>query len=671
MSLLYQIRIPAPVRRNTARFLGTRPGREKSDPQPDDQENGKNYQLLHESIVPTDKFQSSLPRMPIPKLDETCRKYLLSQEPLLPEEEFIETAKLVEEFRTGPGLALDKALRRLDRQNKHTSYINGPWNEMYLKDRRPLVINFNPGIMLADDTRAEMMNNAMRATNMLVSSLRFHKSFKTKVLQPEVFHLQPAKTNNSGYWNKVKYMPGLIATPLSYLFKAFPLDMSQYGNLLFSTRIPGLEKDYIQSFPDADHMMVMRKGHIYSFKVYDSQGNIFPPGYYLKCFQQILQDRPKSAPSNIGALTTEKRDTWAELRSHIRGLSARNEEALATIDSAMYTICLDEHWEHGGVETEMDSVRNLVMGHDPSNRWFDKSFSLIYSTNGTCGINFEHAWGDGVAVMRFVDEVVRDSQSSDFAHQKSGRDLEARVNRHDFDLDDKAKAAIESARKSYMDKMATVEYNPFIMHGFGKKECKRASVGPDSLMQTGFQIAYHRLHGRFVPTYESCSTAIYRHGRTETVRPLTKETKRCAEIFNSVSSSSGDKMLALKESSTRHMDLIKMAAQGQGWDRHLFALKALALPENLPKLFRDPAYARINENVISTSTLSSRNMVNGGFVAVVPNGHGIGYQIQDDMLGTCISNFNTHTNGSDFNEAVKETFQDIQRVFLETNGSNQ
>lgn len=31
--------------------------------------------------------------------------------------------------------------------------------------------------------------------------------------------------------------------------------------------------------------------------------------------------------------------------------------------------------------------------------------------------------------------------------------------------------------------------------------------------------------GKFVPTYESCSTAAFKHGRTEVVRPCTALTK--------------------------------------------------------------------------------------------------------------------------------------------------
>jgi antitoxin component HigA of HigAB toxin-antitoxin module len=48
--------------------------------------------------------------------------------------------------------------------------------------------------------------------------------------------MMPAKTDTEAYWNRVRFMPEMVATPLSYLMKAFPLDMSQYPNLFQSTR---------------------------------------------------------------------------------------------------------------------------------------------------------------------------------------------------------------------------------------------------------------------------------------------------------------------------------------------------------------------------------------------------------------------------------------------------
>ena len=66
---------------------------------------------------------------------------------------------------------------------------------------------------------------------------------------------------------------------------------------------------------------------------------------------------------------------------------------------------------------------------------------------------------------------------------------------------------------------------------------------------------------------------------------------------------------------------------GQGFDRHLFALKYLAQQQSLPipALYQDPAYAAINHTILSTSTLGSPAVELGGFAPVVHDGYGIGY----------------------------------------------
>ena len=68
---------------------------------------------------------------------------------------------------------------------------------------------------------------------------------------------------------------------------------------------------------------------------------------------------------------------------------------------------------------------------------------------------------------------------------------------------------------------------------------------------------------------------------------------------------------------------------GEGFDRHLFALKYLSEERGqpLPSLYHDDAYAAINHNVLSTSTLSSPAVYCGGFAPVVSNGYGLGYAV--------------------------------------------
>jgi carnitine O-palmitoyltransferase 2 len=56
---------------------------------------------------------------------------------------------------------------------------------------------------------------------------------------------------------------------------------------------------------------------------------------------------------------------------------------------------------------------------DPRNRWFDKNHTLIVNKNGHAAVNFEHSWGDGVAVLRFFNEIYDDSVKHKFVTPKT------------------------------------------------------------------------------------------------------------------------------------------------------------------------------------------------------------------------------------------------------------
>lgn len=95
----------------------------------------------------------------------------------------------------------------------------------------------------------------------------------------------------------------------------------------------------------------------------------------------------------------------------------------------------------------------------------------------------------------------------------------------DFEIDEKTKQGIADATARYRAHINELDINPFLLERFGKKACKKWGISPDSLMQLGFQVAYHRSFSKTVTTYESCSTSAFKHGRTEAIRPATSLTK--------------------------------------------------------------------------------------------------------------------------------------------------
>jgi hypothetical protein len=75
---------------------------------------------------------------------------------------------------------------------------------------------------------------------------------------------------------------------------------------------------------------------------------------------------------------------------------------------------------------------------------------------------------------------------------------------------------------------ADLEFASLIHNRHGKGAIKRAGVSPDAWIQMCIQLAFYRLHKRFVHTYESGSARFYAHGRTETIRVVSRES--CAFV---------------------------------------------------------------------------------------------------------------------------------------------
>lgn len=77
-------------------------------------------------------------------------------------------------------------------------------------------------------------------------------------------------------------------------------------------------------------------------------------------------------------------------------------------------------------------------------------------------------------------------------------------------------------------------------------------------------MAYYRQYKHSPATYESCSTAAFRHGRTETIRPASVATSKCAMAFEPSSGASlQEKGKLVKEVVAAHSQLVKEAATGE------------------------------------------------------------------------------------------------------------
>ncbi|XP_068175732.1 carnitine O-palmitoyltransferase 2, mitochondrial isoform X2 [Antennarius striatus] len=531
---------------------------------------------------------------------------------------------------------------------------------MYLSARDPVVLNFNPFMSFNSDPKSEYNDQLLRATNMVCSAVRFMKTLRAELLEPEVFHLNPAKSDTDRFKKFIRWVPSSLSWYGAYMVNAYPLDMSQYFRLFNSTRIPKLGRDELFTDTKGKHLLVMRKGHMYVFDILDKDGNLVKPSEIQSHLKYILSD-PMPAPTfPLGVLTSENRDVWAGLRDKLIALG--NAEALETVDSAVFCLSLDDE----SMRDHIHISHNMLHG-DAYNRWFDKSFSLILTKDGQAAINFEHSWGDGVAVLRLQNEIFKDTIEQPLVHPGSVAvvDSASAVRRLQFNLDSELENGIKKAKENFDSAVSKLTIDAMEFKKGGKEQLKKSKLSPDAIAQLAFQMGFLRQYGQTVATYESCSTAAFRHGRTETIRPATIHTKKCSHAFVCQPGQHSVEQLKamLNDCSKYHGQLTKEAAMGQGFDRHLFALRYLANSKGhaLHGLYADPAYAAINHNILSTSTLSSPSVNLGGFAPVVPDGFGIGYGVHDDWIGCNVSSYPTR-NVHEFLQCVHKSLEDIFTV---------
>lgn len=154
------------------------------------------------------------------------------------------------------------------------------------------------------------------------------------------------------------------------------------------------------------------------------------------------------------------------------------------------------------------------------------------------------------------------------------------------------------------------------------------------------------MHGKLVSTYEAASTAAFKHGRTETIRSATPEALKFAEAFCDPECSTSARGDYLRAAVSNHSRITREALMGNGMDRHLFALQNLAEShgEKVP-LFECEAFAKLSRIIISTSTLSSDALENGGFGPVNEDCYALGYGIRDYGCRTLVMTYQRDSQG--------------------------
>ncbi|KAK1815572.1 carnitine O-acetyltransferase yat1 [Friedmanniomyces endolithicus] len=517
--------------------------------------------------------QDKLPKLPIPDLEVTCKKYIAALDPLQTAREHADTEQAVHDFMRSEGPELQEKLKRY--ATGQSSYIEQFWYDSYLNFDNPVVLNLNPFFLLEDDPTPARNNQVTRAASLVVSALSFVRAVRKEELPPDTVRGQP-------------------------------LDMYQYSRMFGTARIPTDNGCHIGQDSNAKHIVVLCRGQFYWFDVMDDNHDLVMTEKDVTLNLQVIVDDAMQTPVHeaakgaLGVLSTENRKIWSGLRELMsKDEGSNNSDCLNIVDTALFIVCLD--WSEP--LNSADLCTNMLCGTSEiergvqigtcTNRWYDK-LQIIVCKNGSAGINFEHTGVDGHTVLRFASDVYTDTILR-FARSINGQapslwastspdpskrdpesfgDVSTTPHKLEWDMVPELSTALRFAETRLADLIQQNEFQTLEFMQYGKNFITSMGFSPDAFVQMAFQAAYYGMYGRLESCYEPAMTKTYFHGRTEAIRPVTPESVEFVRTFWA-ENPPARKIETLRKACERHTAITRDCAKAQGVDRHLYALMCL------------------------------------------------------------------------------------------------
>ncbi|XP_061677773.1 carnitine O-palmitoyltransferase 1, liver isoform isoform X2 [Syngnathoides biaculeatus] len=597
-------------------------------------------------------FQNSLPRLPVPAVKDTCRRYLESVRPLMNDAQFKRMNGLARDFELNLGPRLQWYLKL--KSWWASNYVSDWWEEyIYLRGRGPIMVNSNyyaMDFLYVFPTSLQ----AARAGNAIHAIMLYRRKLDRAQIKPLM------------------------------LLNTIPMCSAQYERMFNTSRIPGVDTDILQHTNESKHIAVYHKGRFFKvWMFYD--GRLLLPREIEQQMERILADKSEPMPGEekLAALTAGDRTPWAKCRNTYfsRG---KNKQSLDAIEKAAFFVTLDEteqRFEESNPVKSLDSYAKSLLHGKCYDRWFDKSFNLIVFKNGTMGLNAEHSWADAPIIGHLWEHVLsmdpfklgytEDEHCCGEPHPNLPT-----PQRLQWDITDECQGIIDYSLTVARTLADDVDSHIFPFNDFGKGLIKKCRTSPDAFIQIALQLAHYRDKGKFCLTYEASMTRLFREGRTETVRSCTTET--CAFVHSMIKNEPRKECLKLlKLAAEKHQNMYRLAMTGMGIDRHLFCLYVVSkyLGEDSPflkEVLSEPW--RLSTSQTPLQQVELFDLVRhpeyvssgGGFGPVADDGYGVSYIIVgENLINFHISSKHSspETDSHRFGGNIRQAMVDILNLF--------
>ena len=181
-------------------------------------------------------------------------------------------------------------------------------------------------------------------------------------------------------------------------------------------------------------------------------------------------------------------------------------------------------------------------------------------------------------------------------------------------------------------------------------------------------LAYYKVYNELCSTYESASTRRFHCGRVDSIRASHPEALTWVKSMQESKSKEERKEL-FKDAIVKQTRVMKENIFGEGVDIPLLGIRRAAeelWPDAPLAMFQDPTYDLANKFKLSTSQVPiSLNQSYMGYGAVVPDGYGVSYNLQNDEIIFAICSFFSceNTNSRRFANALSASLKEMRELF--------
>ena len=547
------------------------------------------------------------PLLPVPPLAETAERYLQWVRPLLDDAAFEHTQALTAQFVAQEGALLQQVLLNFAEEKQDSSWLIDAWLQSYLACRGVLPLVSNVGFAVEHQGR---LNGIEGAARWLAAAAAVHAD----------------------------YLHGRIAVPQTP--QGHEVCMRQWRVLQGALRVAQSGCDgyeFAEAAAALRHAGIFWRGRYYRLPVLDEHGRPYAAAAFQTALAAIVADKtdnlyPVTTPALLGS--EQAATVLAELAQ-----VPHNAELLANLCEDLFHISLQD-------EAGLDADAELCAATFDSGCWVYKPLGYRYNlAGGHLALHCEHTWPDGGMIKGLLQRVLQQLALPD-----EGVQTALTAERWEWVLTAAQQQAWPQWQAQYVQQAAKM------------RVCSREIVWPapaqkgvsqDALVQFALQYAQLRTWGSVRNTYEAVDVSHFQSGRTECIRPVSDESLR---LVRALAEGAADKAL-LQAALAEHKNRVKACKTGHGVNRHLLGLRLMAEQRGMTAAwFGDPAYARLCDDFLSTSTLGDGDAVRQfAFAPTSAGGLGINYTMLPQSWLLTVSHTDAQTaEVADFQTAFAE-----------------